>query len=186
MSKEIKSLFPLSDELIKAQESVINSEYMQNLHKQMEETYEHMKQFVGSNPDISKRLLELSESIAPPQVFRFPITDEPLFIESAEVISNPDSDPEKLKKAVKNVERIVKRNPTKQTRLILEMLIPYFEDDIRYKVKSENPELNVNDWNKNIKTNFMQEIADEFELTLRRIKQIAKDYKHDYKDFLLK
>ena len=126
--------------------------------------------------EIYKVLLPLFPSL--------PSEDKEKVIESYEVVENPHSEPEIQEKAVKSMERIVKRNPSKQTRLILEELIPYFENDIRYKVKSENPELDVNTYNKSIKTNFMQEIANKYELTLRRIKQIAKDYKDDYKDFL--
>ena len=134
----------------------------------------------------AERMHKLVELVAPPQVFIFPKEDEQQIIESTEIIKNPESDSKELDDAIRKVEKAVKRNPTKQTRLILQRLIPYFEDDIRYKVQSENPDLDVNKYNKKIKTNFMQEIADDFELSLRRIKQIASDYSDDYEDFLPK
>ena len=50
--------------------------------------------------------------------------------------------------------------------------------------EKENPDIDVADYNSKIVTNFMQEIADKYELSLRQIQRIASQYKDCYTGFL--
>ena len=184
MDVDNQSIVEQQRKMLEQAEKAVNTELMQQLMQTHTDAREQMKK--AGVFEQWEQMKKLVESVALPQGFIFPKEDEQQIIESTETIKNPESDPKEVGDAIRKIEKVVKRNTTRQTRLILQRLIPYFEDDIRYKVQSENPDLDVNKYNKKIKTNFMQEIADDFELSLRRIKQIASDYSDDYEDFLPK
>ena len=67
---------------------------------------------------------------------------------------------------------------------ILEKLIPYFTNDLPYKKQSDLAGMSAKEYNSKITTYMMQGIANHYEVHIRTIQRIVKQYKDDYKDFL--
>ena len=169
------------NDIVNQHRKVIDSEYMQRLIKMHQSALESMKN--SGMVSGMEKIAALQESLKIPQVFRFPEgielnkQDQQDIRDSKSIVMNPDiSDAEKID-AIDKCDNAVTKNPSKQTKLILQDLVPYFEDDIPFK-------LNEKDYNKKLITNFMQEIADEYEVSLRTIQRIAKQYKDCYIGFL--
>ena len=111
--------------------------------------------------------------------------DQNTIVKSYKEIDDAKTDTKKHEKPIAKIEKVVKRNPTKQTKEILEKLIPYFEDDLPCKKQRDLPAgMTAKEYNSKITTYLMQGIAEYYEVHIRTIQRIAKQYKDDYKDFL--
>ena len=131
-----------------------------------------------------ERMFELNKALMP--IFpKLTPQDQNTIVESYKEIEDVKTDKNKQEKPITKIEKVVKRNPTKQTKEILENLIPYFENDLPYKKQSDlSSGLTAKEYNSKITTYLMQGIAEYYEVHIRTIQRIAKQYKDDYKDFL--
>ena len=106
-------------------------------------------------------------------------------IEAFKNINDSGLDIAKMGKPIHKIKGVIKKNPSSQTKLILEKLIPYFKGELPYKKQSELPGgMEAKEYNSKIVTYIMQDIANLFEVHIRTIKRIASQYENDYKDYL--
>ena len=111
------------NDIVNQHRKVIDSEYMQSLIKMHQSALESMKN--SGMVSGMEKIAALQESLKIPQVFRFPEgielnkQDQQDIRDSKSIIMNPDvSDTEKLD-AIEKADKVVTKNPSRQTRLMV-------------------------------------------------------------------
>lgn len=179
---EMMEAFIPSEELVEMQKTLVESESFQKLFAMNNKTLEKLKK--AHEFEIFENIFELNKAVI--SIFPKLIQKEKKsIIEAFKKINDSNFDIVKMEKPLNKIKGIIKKNPSSQTKLILQKLIPYFKGELPYKKQSELPGgLEAKEYNSKIVTYIMQDIANLFEVHIRTIQRIASQYENDYKDYL--